>query len=302
MKHCLLLISLIQIIPTCTLAQSYIDIISLGYHHEFQTSLDGTDEKVNVNDYLLNVNLPIPLSDNDVLLVSALNHRLSLNFNDSPLENETLWGVRFGLGYRKQWNEQWYSVVQFLGGTAGAFEEENDLSFLGGGLAIIGYQAKEHLQYRWGLYGTKEFFGPFFVPILGLDWQINERLRLFGNLPINATLVREYSDNFWAGIGFLGIVTSYKVTLDGAPFYWEQVSNQAFVFGDFFLRSNIVLQARVGYIIGRRFWFYRTNDQVDARISAIRFGDNRTSLLPPFRDTPFAEVRLIFRIDLRDQP
>lgn len=282
-------------------AQSHLDLISLGYRFELQQELIDSDSEVAVGDAIFNIAIPIPIDDQDAIIFSAQNHLLSFNSdNDASLDFDN-WGIRLGLAYRKQWNESWYSLAQVQGTIAGDLAAGASQSFSGGGLLILGYQAKENLQYRFGLYGAREFFGPFFVPILGVDWKVRPKLRIYGNLPITANINYTLSPRIWTGFGFIGNVASFSVREGINDTYLEQLSNQAYLYVNFYLTTNLVFETRVGHIIGRDFFLFDRADRVGTRVSALEFNDDRVPLSPAFKDSPFIEFRLNFRLDLENR-
>jgi hypothetical protein len=53
-----------------------------------------------------------------------------------------------------------------------------------GGFVLGSFKKKDHITYKLGLYYNHELFGEFFVPLLGIDWKINEKNNLFGVLRV----------------------------------------------------------------------------------------------------------------------
>ena len=41
----------------------------------------------------------------------------------------------------------------------------------------------QYVSFKFGLYYNKEFFGNYFMPLIGLDWKIDAKNNLFGVLP-----------------------------------------------------------------------------------------------------------------------
>lgn len=296
----IILTYLIYSVTSTISGQSHLDLISLGYRFEFQPELLESDSEVDVQDAIFNLTVPIPLKDKDAILFSAQNHRLSLSSANDALLDINSWAVRLGLTYRKQWNTDWYSLFQVTGSIAGNLENGASQSYSGGGLLVLGYQADENIQYKFGLYGAREFFGPFFVPILGIDWKIRPDLRLYGNLPITLNLNYILADKVWTGFGFIGNVASYSVQGNGNT-YLEQLSNQVYLYTDLYITQNLVFETRLGYIIGRDYFLFDRADRLGTRVSAFEFNDNRIPITADFKDSPFVEFRIIFRLDLENR-
>jgi hypothetical protein len=103
---------------------------------------------------------------------------------------------------------------------------------------------------------NSEFFGPFFWPLFGLDWKINNKQRLFAILPAYATYEYRISKKLSWGGNFRTYTNSYKVhdpTPSATSFdYTRFDDNQVGAYMDFYLTQRLVANAEVGYSIMRR--------------------------------------------------
>jgi hypothetical protein len=126
-----------------------------------------------------------------------------------------------------------------------------------GGAILITYKKTARLKYKFGLYYNREYFGHFFVPLVGIDWKINNRLQLFGVLPGNLVLERKVSRSFYYGVSFRSITNSYKcdaynfLDFDDRRFLRID-NNQLQAFGDVYLTKNVVLNVEAGHSFFRR--------------------------------------------------
>ncbi len=121
---------------------------------------------------------------------------------------------------------------------------------LGG--AIVG--SKRYGQKLWlrlGAYYNNEFFGAYFLPLVGCDWRISESWRMFGLLPSNMRLQHRISERFNAGAFFRSPVSTFRKPGGG---YVKQYDNQLFLYADFRLVSKWVLVAEMGHSAFRTLW------------------------------------------------
>jgi hypothetical protein len=65
-----------------------------------------------------------------------------------------------------------------------------------GGVVLHTHKVSETFSWKAGLYYNHEFFGNFFMPLAGLDWQIKDDLWLYGTLPGNLQLHKVLSSSF----------------------------------------------------------------------------------------------------------
>jgi len=124
-----------------------------------------------------------------------------------------------------------------------------------GSVLLATYEKSKQLKYKFGLYYNSELSGPFFMPLVGIDWRSN-KTNIYGVLPGNLTIERKLNTVLYYGISFRAITNSYQqynnkfIRID---------DNQLTVFMDYYLSKHIVLNAEAGHSIFRR----------------IRLGDNQ---------------------------
>lgn len=118
-----------------------------------------------------------------------------------------------------------------------------------GGALIASFKTTSRvLTYKFGIYLNGEFFGLFFMPLLGIDWQINTKTNLFGVLPGSLTLEKKLSDSWYWGACFRAITNSYA---DPAQRYFRIDENQLGVFADFYCNKHIVANLEAGHSVLR---------------------------------------------------
>lgn len=114
------------------------------------------------------------------------------------------------------------------------------------GLAI--FQKNKSLTWKLGCYFNNDYFGNFFMPLLGIDWRINQKNTLFGVLPGNLTFEHKVNKILYYGITFKAITNSYR---DEGNRYFRVDDNQLGIFLDAYLTKNIVLNTELGHSLFR---------------------------------------------------
>jgi hypothetical protein len=108
------------------------------------------------------------------------------------------------------------------------------------------------------------------MPLIGIDWRINEGTTLFGVLPGSMTLERKVSRSFYIGAAFRALTSSYRLhTVDpcfsgdcSAKNYLRINDNQLGVFGDVYFFKQIVFTAEGGHTIFRKYRYGFRGDKV----------------------------------------
>ncbi|MFN5224708.1 MAG: hypothetical protein ACK5DJ_11025 [Bacteroidota bacterium] len=120
-----------------------------------------------------------------------------------------------------------------------------------GGAVLASKRFGQKLWLRLGAYYNNEFFGAYFLPLVGCDWRISDSWRLFGLLPSNMRLQHRISERINAGVFFRIPVSSFRKPSGG---YVKQYDNQLFLYADYRLVSKLVLVAEVGHSAFRTLW------------------------------------------------
>jgi len=141
-----------------------------------------------------------------------------------------------------------------------------------GGAVLATYKKRPGLHYKFGLYYNREFSGPFFMPLLGIDWKIDARNNLYGVLPGNLVYEHKISKAIYWGVSFRSITNTYKQGIyyqaPRATFLRIQ-DTQADLFADLYATQNIVFSFAAGHSFARK---YREGD----RESAVKYYHDQT--------------------------
>jgi len=128
-----------------------------------------------------------------------------------------------------------------------------------GGFVLGSFKKKDHITYKLGLYYNHELFGEFFVPLLGIDWKINEKNNLFGVLPGNMVYEHSVSKVLYYGAAFRTFTNSYRLHQADpctgncdAKRYIRIDENQLGLFADYYFSKRIVLNIEAGHSVFRK--------------------------------------------------
>lgn len=277
--------------------QDYIDLARFHYANTPQNNFDSIDGNTNVEDFGLDVTLPIKLNDSNAILTGFNIDQIKTRLH--PLTNyTTISTINLKLGFNKKHSKKWSGTYLFLPKISSDFKNLTSKDYQFGGLVLIKYNKKENLKYNLGVYYNSELFGPFLVPLLGLYYKsTNDKFEANLTLPIWADVNYKLNSFMKVGANFSAFVRSYRLSENNA--YLVKKSNDVFGYLQFNLTKSILLQTKTGYSIGRSYKVYNDNDKTDLGISAFRFGDDRTVINPTFKDGLIFKVRLIYRFSLQ---
>ena len=281
-------------------AQEYVDVLKLGYYNTFDAEFEGTDESTAVTGFEAGITFPIVLNDKYALItgIDFSSHHLLLSpdFNEST----SLYSTLLKLGLATTHSSTWSSTIVLLPKISSDYKNLSGDDFYIGGYAVAKLKKNENLTYRFGFYTSTEAFGLFATPIIGVYYMSpNNRFEIDASLPIQADVNYSFGK---AAIGFdyFGIGRSYNISQETSiPVYVEQSPLEFASYVQYgILGNSILLRAKIGYT-NNTHEVYEQGDQLDFRLSAFNFGDDRTQLNPDILGSVFVKFEAIYRIHFK---
>ncbi|MEI7595742.1 MAG: DUF6268 family outer membrane beta-barrel protein [Bacteroidota bacterium] len=280
-------------------SQNYVDLFNVGSNISPNNSIKNSNETINISETFCMFKLPIVLKNKDIIIAGTSFNLMSFNKQITLTNSTDFYSTTFQLGYTKQWNDKWNTMLIALPKVSSDFEEVNNKDWQMGGILLFTYKKKENLKYKFGGYYNQEYFGPMFVPIIGIDWQPSDKISVFGNLPIALTFDYRFSKRFSTGIYFNAPTFSYRLGEKFHNEYIQKSSQDLSLYLDSYIFKNIVFSAKGGHSFGRSYRIYSENDKLSAKISAVAIGDNRLQLSNDINDGYFFEIKLSYRVPLK---
>ena len=158
-----------------------------------------------------------------------------------------------------------------------------------GGALIATYGRKPKLTWKAGCYANGDAFGLFWLPLLGLDWRIDDKHNVWGLLPGTMHYEHKAFKRFHWGIAFKAFTNSYGLRNGD---FRRVDENQIGVFGDLYLfQQNIVLRLEAGHTAFSQY----QGGELDDRYAAQGTGQYVDHLLG---DGPYVKALLAFRVRL----
>ena len=297
MKKCILLFILIAfVIPGFT--QNFVDLVNINYSISPSTG----DTNAQVEKMGVHIQLPIVLDNKDVIITGFGGAVTEIrNFHEDNAYSQDLHNLVFLLGYKKIINEKvsWMGLVL---NQINAGPENVSLKYYQPGFYTVFTIAKsENMKFKIGALYKYEFSGPFIIPLFGVDWQVNDKLQIFGTLPISANVIYKPGDKLAYGFSFKGSIASYGLENGGVDTYIQENNNELHALIDYYVTKNIVLQGKVGYYADNKFRRYLPEDKVTASMGPVIIGDNRTPVSQAYGSGLAYKISLIYRFTFNQE-
>lgn len=168
-----------------------------------------------------------------------------------------------------------------------------------GALFLFEKTYRDNLKMGFGVMYNQEFFGPYMVPLLNLDWHISEKWSVTGLLPVYGKIKYKVNERLNVGYSHFGLITTYRLGQEEYEGdYMERESIDESLFVRYKLGGNLYVEGRFGYALGRSYAQYAADQKVDFSLPLIGFGDHRIQKNISFHDGFIGSLRIIYNIKI----
>lgn len=117
----------------------------------------------------------------------------------------------------------------------------------------------DKFRYKFGLYYNREFFGNFFIPLVGIDWKVSDRFTIYGTLPNSMKFSYAVEPSrVNAGIAFRSMTRSFRGEDVNTFVRYNELQLKAFF--DFYITKKNVVFVEGGYFLGKTPLLYKNNE------------------------------------------
>jgi hypothetical protein len=117
----------------------------------------------------------------------------------------------------------------------------------------------DKFRYKFGLYYNREFFGNFFIPLVGIDWKVSDRFTIYGTLPNSMKFSYAVAPSrVNTGIAFRSMTRSFRGEDLNTFVRYNELQFKAFF--DFYITKKNVIFVEGGYFLGKTPLLYNNSD------------------------------------------
>jgi len=277
-------------------SQPFVDILNTSLQSLNTTYKDSANLKNRTNNYFLNITLPIKIDSQNTVIVRFYGENLySQTQVDTSYLSYNLTSALLPIGLQHETkSKKWKYVALIMPKISGHLREERtSQDFQLGGYGLATYTKSDKFKIKFGLFYNREFFGNFFVPLLGVDWRVTDRFQMYGVMPTSYRA--EYAivkQKLYAGLAFKSYTRSYHINLhngktDSTNVYVRNNELQLKAFVDFYIAKRFVLFGEFGRTLNYspKMYWSGSKDLVTG-----------FNLYSPINDNFFFNVGLAYRI------
>ena len=260
----IILLPFITLIKVVLYSQPYLDLVKLNYTYSPLKGVNDKKSPLQSNFFTADVTLPIELKKGgDAIIINPFftNNTGEVSTTDFHVTSKALL-----VGFlKKDIFPNWNLLSSFIVRRNTEVDIETDDNWQYGGIILATWKKNEDVSFKFGMYYNKEFFGNYFMALVGLDWKIDSKNNLFGVLPGYMIFEHKVASKFYYGFAFHAFTNSYREQiidpLSGGSNYLRIDDNPLGIYADTYLSKKIVLSAEAGYTILRRYRYgYKYDD------------------------------------------
>jgi hypothetical protein len=267
-KLCLVISGLLVLNLSCIYAQDYMNVLNLRYYYLPGTELKSNDEKVSPKELRIETALPYKLKNGDIFGIKPLYKTFTILGNDSTKDLH-LHSLRLPLfAIIKYKNPKWSMYFEISPKINSDFENITWNHCQIGATLLMFYEKKKDFFWQFGVYYNQETFGPYPMPLLGLDWKIDQKNYFAVLLPAYMIYERKLSTKFYTGFEAELMGETYR--LGGSVYknsYISEFGENRFsfiieprLFIDYYIAKHLVIYVKPGMQLLQKYEQYDEND------------------------------------------
>jgi hypothetical protein len=299
-----ILTTLIIFFSMSLFAQETIDLLTISGRYGFPSSYDSIyDGKAKEAGFMAGLVAPVKLSEKSIWYNSLNYFYFHVSDNEEMPKDIAnpinLHGIILRTGLVQKFSDDKSLQVFFSPRLMSDFHNIDGTHFQYGGMVVYEKLFSDKLKMGFGAMYNQEFFGPYLVPLINLNWLISDRWSITGLIPVYAKIKYKINERLNVGLSHFGLTTTYRLgdnNYNGD--YLERKSIDETLFARYRLVGNIYIEGRFGYALGRSYAQYEADQKVDFSLPLISFGDDRVQKNVSFHDGFIASLRLVYSIPI----
>lgn len=250
-------------------AQNCINILNPRFYYLPNAVMQETNESVRFNEWRIETALPLELKNGNMLGLKPQYKSVSLKAENSIYKDLHLHTIKVPVfAFLKFGESDWSMYIDVSPKLNSDFENITSRHLQIGGMFIFYKERKKDFFWQFGLFYNQDTYGPFFMPLFGLDWKINSKDYFGALLPAYLVYEHRFSKKIYAG---------FELELSGETFrlgssnyensFISQLGEnkmtfltEPHLFLDYYLTKHLVLNLKPGLRLFQRYEHFTTDD------------------------------------------
>ena len=291
--------SLLLSFPFSGSAQGYNEGFSVS--HEFMPLKIAARPNIPVqkftgDDFKLSFSKPLFLTSTKYrYFLLGINYEfLDFSGDHTGLDVTTVYSINPTIGYSMRLSRQWNLTALYLPMLNSDLKKIHGSDIRSGGILRANYRVDSNFSIRATLGYRDQFFGPQYIVLLGLDWKLDDKWRIFGDIPNNATINYTVNSKINTGFNLIANYTSY--TLSQQRQYLKNNTINTGLFGEYVFHRNLALRLTAAYSVTRKFEVMNEGDKYGSVIDFVNSGHKPVVQSPEMKNGLAIKLGLSYRV------
>lgn len=285
------------ILPEVSFSQGYIEGVSISYDHmPMKIETPHGDQKFTGSHLKMTTTIPIFLAQNKsrYLLVGGNLEAFDFSGTHPDFEVRRVYSISPTLGYSAMVNKNFNLTVLFTPTMNSDYKDVKGSDIKFGAVVRGSWKVSDNLTWKGILGYRRQFYGPQYIILAGMDWKVNDKWRIFGDLPHSTTV--SYAVNEKVNTGFNLFVQQSTYRLKNQDRYFEYNTVNPGLFAEYYVSQNWAVRATAAYTLIRNMEIYNKNDKADGFIDFYEMGDRKDPINPEVASGLAFKIGLSYRI------
>ncbi|SFN49472.1 hypothetical protein SAMN05428949_3029 [Chitinophaga sp. YR627] len=290
-------IAIITLLSGPAFSQGYIEGVNISYEHmPMKIETPHGDQKFTGSNFKIATTIPIFLTPNKskYLLVGGNLEAFNFSGTHPDFDVKRVYSISPTLGYSTMVNRSFNLTFLFTPTMNSDYKDVKTADINFGAVVRGSWKVSENLTWRGILGYRRQFYGPQYVVLLGMDWKVNDKWRIFGDLPHSTTV--SYAVNEKVNTGFNLFVQQSTYRLKNQQRYFEYNTVNPGLFAEYYVSPKWAVRATAAYTLIRNMEIYNKNDKADGFIDFYEMGDRKDPLNPEVASGLSFRIGLSYRI------
>jgi len=284
-------------LPHATWAQGYQEGVNVSAEYLPLTLKHQEGQKQEFRASISRFNMGIPYflkpDKSQYLILGVQSEAYSFQGPRPGFNVNNLYSVTPTLGYNRRLSDKLRMDAILLPTLSSDFKRIKGENFLFGGIVRATYKVNPRLALRGSVGYREQYYGALYIVQVGLDWQVSEKVRIFGDAPTSLTINYTHSPKLSTGFDLLAGNSSYRFGQQNQ--YLRYSFATPGVFAEYNIKPGLALRAKVGYSLIRNLEVFNENDKAD-NVDFVVLGNEPKHISPEIEKGVAFRLALSYRI------
>jgi hypothetical protein len=290
-------IAFILLAPALSFGQGYVEGVTISYEHmPIKIETPNGDQKFTGNNLKIGTSVPIFLTPNKSKYLILGGNLEAFNFSGThpDFDVKRVYSISPTFGYSTMVSKS-VDLTALLTPTMNSDYKDVKSSDIKFGAIVRGsWKANDNISWRAVLGYRRQFYGPQYVVLVGMDWKVNQKWQIFGDVP--HSLTASYSVNEKVNAGFNLFVQNATYRLNNQDRYFEYNTVNPGIFIERYISPKWAVRATAAYTLIRNMEIYNKTDKAKGFIDFYELGDRKDPINPEVATGLAFKIGLSYRI------